>query len=302
MTATKKKKPLKGGTNDTDKDGFPLSFAEPNATINGHALDSDEAKEAVKAAVKAAIDTLPVAETIPADGTPSPLNPANAYDSPEALAAWDKETAELVSEFNGKVSDLESEWETSHTITAAKKKVFEASLDELRSLIRDRRANRGKPPTPKPAKLYADPDATAEGSLPNVPADDAWKAIPLTELAEHDGFPAYLVEKLANAARKDDRPCPPIVTLGDLTAFTEPEASGYTKKLSDIVGIGAGAVDKITDATIAFWQRWAKEGRGVPQSGASHEGESGDGSDDSEAGDEDGSDADAIAEPRGLPD
>ena len=294
-TATKKKpkaKPLKGGNNSEPASDEPL-------------IPVPEEQE------------LPVAPTIKNDGTiddglpiadepitvASPLNPANAYDSPEALAEWDKETARLVAEFNGTVSELESEWETSHTITAAKKKTFEAALDELRSLIRSRRENRGKPPQPKPAPLYADPDSMGEGAaLPNVPEDEAWKSIPLSELAEKDGFPAYLVEKLANAARKDDRPCPPIVTLGDLVAFTEPEQSGYTKKLSDIVGIGAGAVDKITDATIKFWERWAKEGNGVAQSGEDHASEPGDGSEDLGDGDDDEGDPDSIAEPQGLPD
>jgi len=289
-TATKKRKKkakLKGGTNagpslDTwtkeakELESAQAADAKPNsetngstATLEGHPLHSPDAKEVAREVLENALNG------VPADGSAEPMNridPAKAYDSPEALAEYDADTAREAEERRRTRSGLWSKEEASKAAHKADKAAAEEYDTAFFDWLRERNEERGKPPQPKPAKLYPDPSGeVAQPALPVTPApgDDSWKSIPLSELAEKDGFPGYLIEKLANAQRKDDRPQAPITTLGELTAFTEPEASGYTKKLVDLVGIGAGAVEKIGEACIKFWERWAKEHASNPSNEAS---------------------------------
>lgn len=242
------------------------------------------------------VDTSNESTETPKDEEKS-TEPAIDYGSPESLATYDAETVRLVSEEETEVTELEAKFLARKEAAKHAKEQLEVAEKELRELIRDRRSNRGKPPKPKYAKLYVE-DPKPDDPLEVNPEDDAWKATPLQELSDHDGFPQYLVEKLANAERKDGRPQAPITTLGELTAFTEPNAAGYTMKLSDLVGIGAGAVDKISDATIKFWERWRANGN-ASASGTGSE-DFGDGDD--ETDDDEDADEPTIAIPQGLPD
>lgn len=272
-TSKKANKPkLRGGTSDKPdepligvgdfRDGEAVTHSEPHE-LNGDAATMPEGK--------AYVEGVNIDKPIPFE---MPLDSSKCYDSPEALAEWDAETHTATQEKLQRRAVLAAQEESSKLAHKADKAALEEYQEAFMSWLTERGVQRGKPPQPKPAKLYEDPDTQVDRpALPATPTDDTWKAIPLTELAEKDGFPAYLIEKLANAARKDDRPCPPITTLGELTGFTEPEASGYTKKLSDLVGIGAGAVDKITDATIKFWERWAAEEAGRQASATTEPGE-----------------------------
>jgi len=205
-------------------------------------------------------------EALPAEGDSQVreiLDPSKAYDSPEALAIWDAETASEAEQRRRKRAELWEKEDASKAAHKADKAAAEEYEKQFFDWLRERNEQRGKPPQPKQGTIpYPDPEAKVDPpDLPLAPAenDERWKAIPLTELVEKDGFPAYLVEKLANATRKDDRPQAPITTLGELTQFQEPEGNGYQKKLTDLVGIGPGAAEKIANACMAFWDRWAKE-------------------------------------------
>lgn len=193
------------------------------------------------------------------------LDASKAYDSPDVLAEYDAATFTETRERLQRRAELWAREEISKAAHKADKAAAEEYDTDYFAWINERTANRGRPPQPKPAKLYPDPDNPGvqvdAPDLPLAPAedDDRWKAIPLTELVEKDGFPAYLVEKLANATRKDDRPQAPITTLGELTQFQEPNAAGWQNKLTDLQGVGPGAAEKIANACMAFWDRWARE-------------------------------------------
>jgi hypothetical protein len=197
---------------------------------------------------------------------PFPLDESNCYDSPEALAAWDADTAREAELRRRKRAELWLTEDSSKAAHKADKAAAEEYEKDFFEWLRERDEQRGKPPQPKQGSIpFPEPDGQVDRpDLPLAPAagDEAWKSIPLTVLADKDGFPEYLIEKLANAARKDDRPQAPITTLGELTAFQEPEPSGYQKKLTDLVGVGPGAAEKIGEACIRFWGRWAKEEAG----------------------------------------
>lgn len=52
----------------------------------------------------------------------------------------------------------------------------------------------------------------------------------------------------------------PIKTVGDLSKFSEPSASGWTRKLADLKGVGPGGADRIGEAETKFWKWWADGG------------------------------------------
>ncbi len=250
MATATKKKPAKprGGTSDeppeADTITIPVPGTEGNATLTGprELLEGLEAEP-----VPTLAETV---DTVLDNVTPSePID----YASPEKLAEYDAETVSLTDQAEGLTRHYESIFDKLHAETAAAKKVFERSVEDMRDFVRDRRNARGKPPQPKPAKLYPDPkdshwvDHTDNREPGEVPAvDDSWKSVPLADLVDKDGLPAKVAQLLGDAG---------INTLGELAAYSEPAASGYTKKLTDIAGIGPAKADAIEAATAAFWSR-----------------------------------------------
>lgn len=232
--AAKGAKPLRGGNSDKPADDGP-AIRLPEA----------DNKEPVTTT------TEPEPES-----TGPRLDVSKAYDSPEALAAWDAETARESEERRLTRSEL------MHAELASKRshKADKAALDEFDTeywkWLRGRKEMRGKPPQPTMAPLYKDPDAKGEGlNLPKEPVDDAWKSVRLDTL----DLPAGIIEKLADPVHKHKGELPPITTLGELTAYQEPEGNGYEKRLTDLNGIGPGAAEKIGVACEKFWEKWNRE-------------------------------------------
>ncbi len=48
----------------------------------------------------------------------------------------------------------------------------------------------------------------------------------------------------------------PIITVGDLSRFSEPTAGGYSRGYADIKGIGEAGATRISDAETSFWKWW----------------------------------------------
>jgi hypothetical protein len=257
-----KEKPLRGGNSNKPPDESPLIPHADHAETNGKPAQEPGKTYIDGVNVDKPIPFAPVVDQVVNRVANLLSAPPGDYGSPEALSKYDQETVVLTEESADKCNNAFSEWEKLHAQAAAAKKAWESTRVDHFSLIRERKAGRGKPPIPKPAVLYPDPEKTkGDGKLPVAPApeDTSWKQTPLKELVEKDDLPDYIVAKLANAQRKDGRDQPPILTLGDLTDFQAPEKSGYTKKLTDIVGIGPGAAEKIEEATAAFWKRWGTD-------------------------------------------
>jgi hypothetical protein len=79
---------------------------------------------------------------------------------------------------------------------------------------------------------------------PAVPEDDAWKVVALASLTS-PGLSAGLLGKLAAVK---------VETLGALADFQQKHGDQWYR---EVKGIGKAALDKIADATEAFWRRRA---------------------------------------------
>lgn len=194
---------------------------------------------------------------LPADEPLVRLDPANAYDSPEALAKWDAESCVLIAEAEEEVRQLESDWLQVHAEASSCKKQYEAAVESLRALIRTRQTQRGKP---QQQTLFDNSDKPQP--VEHHPTDDAWKSVPLESLS----LPKGLLEKLKEADHKDRGRLAPIATLGELAHYQEPEAgSGYCKRLTDLKGIGEGAAEKIAAACEQYWAEQALKPQEEPE-------------------------------------
>lgn len=214
------------------------------------------------------------------DNGPAPrLNPALAYDSPEALALYDRETVTLIQLANDEAKELHEIYEERKKEAKEAKEEWDTAAKRISKLIDERRAGRGKPKqgtlfdehgnTRAEAEVKASthwaaqddirsPDEVlAGGQGGEGPADDeAWTAVPLSDLVEHDGLPEKVVDILASPEHKERGPMSPITTMGELATYTSPEPNGWVKKLTDIKGLGPAKEEAISEATGKFWARW----------------------------------------------
>lgn len=216
-----------------------------------------------------------------------PKKPA-AYDSPAALAAYDAETARLVTESRHAVETAETEYKDAKEVAADAKREFEAVRKKHFALLKDREEYRGRAPKPvqqtipfdnpnppepqpggngKPKKGAARKAGQATAAQPpvghpsNPPGsttwypDTVWQQYPMDRLSAF-GLKPSIVEKLREGTIKGKDPFP-ILTVGDLNKFTEPiPGTTYTRKLTDIDGIGRQAAEQIENAMSAFWSDW----------------------------------------------
>jgi len=217
--------------------------------------------------------------TTPDRLTPLRLDENMASDSPYKLSLYDQETVRLINEKAAEVADKEAEYIDAHGLAGRLKKSFEAMQTELRELIKERAEQRGKPEQPTlfgRSPTYANdldspdndvtPDdwAASRGAesfdAVTMPAaapaedkpDDSWKAVTLRELVEKDGLPAKVAELLeANG----------LDTLGKVTEYTDPNASGWCKKLTDFKGFGPKKLEEFEQATANYWGRRSNEER-----------------------------------------
>lgn len=243
--------------------------------------------------------TFTVDVRLPDDNEPLRLSYSKATDSPEALAEYDQETR--VEEYRLMQALDEAiirEEETKKAANSAKNGRIDAE-QELHGYIRERRDGRGKPQQPQlfDGSQTAEREMHAEG-LTDSPdkdlppdewtpklateerEDETWKLVTLREMVERDGLPAKVAEILETNG---------LDTLGKVTNFTAPSASGWIASLTDFKGFGPKKVEQWQDACENFWKRWPNELRTRSQnSGTSNKGDGGEPSSDRGSdGDED---------------
>lgn len=94
----------------------------------------------------------------------------------------------------------------------------------------------------------------ADGAESSAVPPELWRDFPIARWSEY-GLTSKDIEKLAAGQLKDGGAFP-IVTVGDLSRFSEPAASGYTRRLIDVKGIGPAGVDRISESESLFWAGW----------------------------------------------
>ncbi len=178
------------------------------------------------------------------------FTPSTEWNTPDALAKYDFETQQRVTTQADEVGDAERDYESAKTAASDAKKELETMEKRLRLLIRERADRRGKKPVGEEPNLFA--GATGEP----MPADDHWRLFPIERLHDY-GLPKTIIEKLATGEMKKGADgIGPITTMGAMSRYSEPSASGWTRQLTDLKGIGAEAAEKWRDASDKFWEAW----------------------------------------------
>lgn len=116
--------------------------------------------------------------------------------------------------------------EDAKTALKAAKGVLELEEKGLRGLLHDASTGQRRLPL-------------KDGEAPGT-AHDGWRTYSVVDL----GLGNLITSKLTDSG---------INTLGELSDFTAPNASGYCKRYTDITGIGEGGSEKITEAFDLFW-------------------------------------------------
>jgi hypothetical protein len=106
--------------------------------------------------------------------------------------------------------------------------------------------------------------ALAEMSAPradcNAVLADLWRHYPVARWTRF-GLTAKDVERLEAGEVKRESAARPIRTVGDLSDFSRPTASGYSRGYADVKGIGAAGADRISEAETRFWGWWNDGGQ-----------------------------------------
>jgi hypothetical protein len=180
------------------------------------------------------------------------------YDTPAALAEYDAETRRLTNAMAAEVDELEDRMEAAKELASDRKKAFELAEVELRQLIKDREAKRGKRPQPV---LFNDPaEVPNDNEKTNVDASatGVWQgnheftpqelATPLSALNIAQG----VLNSLGEGQKKDGSSFTPIITVGDYFEYCKPLANGWVPNLRDIKGIGDTKADAVETAILDF--------------------------------------------------
>lgn len=205
------------------------------------------------------------------------------YTSAEFIAAYDAETAATITAQIVSVDELKREYEEIHRRDLALKREIADLEAQHMKYVRERGEQRGKKPTqtgnlfqPIEAAETLDkfgPKANASGAAAvggagpqQLPAggpasptawypDDLWKQFPIDRLTSY-GLQAGDVEKLKAGQLKTGRDPFAIETVGDLSRYTTPTDGGYTRKVTDIKGMGPAGFERLEKANLTFWQEW----------------------------------------------
>lgn len=171
-------------------------------------------------------------------------------DSPGRLAEWDAATRRMLKECADDVDQCQEEYDLMAKEAKDAKAALEAAWTRQHKTIRDREAGRGKPVQQElfdktEGHAAAQPDVREPSEIPT--GDESWRLVPLTELVETDGLPAKVAQLFGDAG---------LNTMGDVSDYTKPKASGWTDKLTDIKGVGPAKVEAWQAAEERFWKRW----------------------------------------------
>jgi hypothetical protein len=173
----------------------------------------------------------------------------------EELVEYDQETWRLISDLEGDLVAAEESEAAAKASYTSKKHAAEELRIELRGLVRDRKASRGKPPE-KNLFSEVEKNKAAAGAVP----EDLWRQFPIDRLVQF-GLEDGDVKKLQAGDVKGGS-AHPIATVGDLSDFITPDKNNpsFTRNLVDLKGVGAKAAERISDADVAFWKFWRDGG------------------------------------------
>lgn len=217
----------------------------------------------------------------PAKAQPKPKQKGKAkpkaeprYDTPEAMAKFDRETFEQLLARKQQLDADRNAYLTAKERAADLKKMYEAARIEYEDAIDERKKWRGqKPPgvqltfadvKPEPGEATgpAEPTILTPKDVTDAPGwypEDLWKKYPLTRFVEL-GLTQRDVEILHEGELKGgggERH--PLVHYGDIGVFTKAKGSGFAHKMTDIKGFGDAAFNRFEDAQNKFWAAWPGE-------------------------------------------
>ncbi len=196
---------------------------------------------------------------------------------PESLAAYDHDTVKLVNEQDKEIDELHASYTASKEETKERKMAWEAKRDTLQRVIKERKANRGKP-VQKTLLDHAAPVAEEPGPADTIAAapvqvpsalDELWREYPLARLTAY-GMTEKDVEILASGERKGGLGTILVRTMGELANYSAGDG-GVPRHISDFKGLGASGATRIDAAIENFWGWWNGGGlaefaaeRGIP--------------------------------------
>jgi hypothetical protein len=163
---------------------------------------------------------------------------ANGHAPPAPITA-SSEDAEVLASIRSKVTEIgaarDSAKERKAAYKDAKSRVEDLSV-ELEEMIRESNVE-------MPLFNGAKPSANG-ATAPPAADDEGWREEKIS------GLTPKILSALGDHG---------LHTWGDLVDYQTPGPSGYQQRLTDIKGIGRGAVDKVDDARDQFLTKWRQE-------------------------------------------
>jgi hypothetical protein len=108
--------------------------------------------------------------------------------------------------------------------------------------------------------IDAESEEMAATPAPAQATSELWREYPIARWSVH-GLTAKDIEKLEAGEVKRETGRRPIVTVGDLSEFSKPTATGYSRNYGDIKGIGPAGAGRLAEAETHFWAWWNKGGQ-----------------------------------------
>lgn len=204
----------------------------------------------------------PIAETASVATNVAPGNEMKAIAEEGDLVAYDQQTVVQMCDLQDKIDAMSSEYDKASALAKEKKKAWDALVDELQRVNRERRTNRGKP-VQKSLLDFIPPlapaDLPAVASPPGNDLENLWREVPITRIATWGATESDLI-KLQEGARNKGEPFP-ITTIGALASYTSNDGgtAGYERRISDFKGLGMAASTRVGDALEGFW-KWYNSG------------------------------------------
>lgn len=181
---------------------------------------------------------------------------------PEALASFDAETVKLVNEQDREIDELHSSYTESKEETKERKMAWEAKRDTLQRVIKERKANRGKPVQktllsdlpPEPTEAAPANPVTAAPVVEPSALDLLYRQYPLDRCMIY-GMTEKDVEIMASGERKGGLATIPVRTVGEMADYSAGDGA-HPRHIADFKGLGASGATRIEAALEGFWGWW----------------------------------------------
>jgi hypothetical protein len=86
--------------------------------------------------------------------------------------------------------------------------------------------------------------------------EDLWKRFPVSKMTVY-GLSEKDAAILQSGDMKEGRSAFPMLTIGDVGRYTEPQANGFQRRLTDLKGFGPASLQRWEAAGEQFWAAWA---------------------------------------------